>query len=108
MPDDSLETVRFSGGTHHGLVVQAPPGIAARLHDMDFEVTAAGGLFDRIEQVRIRGVRVVARPGETPPPPVLKRPVVVDPVLDFTAPPPTPRRSRPAPAVGPLFRTPSR
>jgi hypothetical protein len=94
MSDDARATVRFTGGPHHGLVVTAPPDLAARLPDMQFEITAAGGLFDTVAQMRIRGVKVLVRPGETPPPPPAPKrtPVPAAPVLDLT-PAPTVRRA---------------
>jgi hypothetical protein len=61
-----VERVRFTGGEHSGLVVEAPPDIAERLPLMRFAVMAGGQLFDLVEQCRIPGTRVVARPGDAP------------------------------------------
>ncbi len=84
MPEfDRQEIVQFSGGEHHGLVVEAPAELAARLPGMRFTVTAAGQLFDLEEQCRLREVRVITRPGATrpapAPKPAPKPPAVVEP-----------------------------
>jgi hypothetical protein len=110
-----VEIVSFSGGAHHGLVVEAPAAIAARLADMSFTVTAAGQLFDLDEQCRIREVRVITRPGEARPEPVpapvVPTPVEVEPVpvepvaFDLTRTAPTPEPRRPTVAL-PQFRAP--
>jgi hypothetical protein len=70
---DRVEIVQFSGGEHHGLVVEAPAALAARLPRMRFTVTAAGQLFDLEEQCRLREARVITRPGATRPTPAPAR-----------------------------------
>jgi hypothetical protein len=61
-----VELVRFTGGEHSGLVVEAPYAVAERLPVMRFEVLAGGQLYDPVAQCRIPGTRVVTRPGEPP------------------------------------------
>jgi hypothetical protein len=61
-----VELVRFSGGEHSGLLVEAPAEVAERLPLMRFVVLAGGQLYDPVEQCRIPGTRVVRRPGRTP------------------------------------------
>src|SRR3954471_7567510 len=75
--NDRVEIVRVGGGVHHGLVVEAPAHIAARLHAMSFEVLATGRLYDTTHQRRIPGARVItpaAQQPETSPPPTPARP----------------------------------
>src|SRR3954447_11221949 len=77
--NDRVEIVRFSGGVHHGLVVEAPAHIAARLHAVSFEVLATGRLYDTIRQRRIPGARVITAATErpqTPPPAVAAEPAL--------------------------------
>lgn len=73
MPIHSKVEVRFSGGEHSGLVVEAPAELADRLPGMRFTVLASGQLFDLVEQCRMREVRVIRRAGE---PPVAVAPLV--------------------------------
>jgi hypothetical protein len=61
-----VELVRFSGGEHSGLLVEAPADVAERLPVMRFVVLAGGQLFDPVEQCRIPGTRVVRWPGQPP------------------------------------------
>ena len=104
--NDRVETVRFTGGQHHGLVVQAPPHIAERLHSMKFEVLATGQLYDLARQQRIPHTRAITpAPAPAPvaaaavPEPATSAPEL--PILDRTpAPAPT---TRPAPAM-PVFQ----
>jgi hypothetical protein len=99
--------LRFTGGPHSGLVVEAPADVVQRLPHMTFEVTAAGGLFDVVAQARIRGVRVVARPGEAPPvPPARQVAAVPESATLPSASVPRPKR---VPTVGaPQFLPPRR
>jgi hypothetical protein len=60
-----VDLVRFTGGEHSGLVVEAPSELAARLPAMRFVVLAGGELFDPVGQRRIPGARVVRRTGES-------------------------------------------
>lgn len=106
-----METVRFTGGQHHGLIVQAPAHIAERLHAMSFEVLATGQLYDTARQCRIPGTRAVnATPQPVPKPaPVIAvaapEPAAPAPVLDLTPPSaPATTAPRPAPVAMPLFQ----
>lgn len=101
--------VRFSGGEHSGLVVQAPPDLAERLPDMKFVVLAGGQLYDLVEQCRLREARVIVRPGQQPPAGPSPVPAVVppepavpeQPVLVAQPAPPRPRLAAPG---APLFQ----
>ncbi|MCO1655536.1 hypothetical protein [Pseudonocardia humida] len=101
--NDRVEIVRFSGGEHDGLVVEAPPHIAARLHAMRFEVLATGRLYDLTDQCRIPGARAVAPPAVPPAaPPAATPPVAVPaaaPLPTAVIPAPTPSPDQQAPAV---------
>jgi hypothetical protein len=100
---DRVDIVRFTGGEHHGLVVEAPAAVAAQLHAMKFEVLASGRLYDVARQRRIPGARVLAEPPAPPIAPPPPEPVAVVVPAD---PPPAPRRTDPirqAPGA-PVFR----
>jgi hypothetical protein len=79
--NDRVEIVRFSGGVHHGLVVEAPSHVAARLHTLSFEVLATGRLYDTARQRRIPGARVISAATEQPqaPPPAAPAPSTTPP-----------------------------
>ena len=105
--NDRLEIVRFTGGEHDGLVVEAPPHVAARLHVMRFEVLATGRLYDLVEQCRIPGARAVTPPVAAPPaaPAPVTTPPVAAPAVVVPAPTSSPEQQAtavlepPAPAA---------
>ena len=122
--DDRVEIVRFSGGEHDGLVVEAPAHVAERLHAMRFEVLATGRLYDLAEERRIPGARAITPPQPRPapaprpvaipapaPPADLSTTAVLEPQAPVEVPrfadpePPAPRRPALPPPSMPLFRS---
>jgi hypothetical protein len=107
--NDRVEIVRFSGGEHDGLVVEAPAHVAERLHAMRFEVLATGRLYDLTEERRIPGARAITPPEPraipAPRPPAIPSPAppvdpAVDPAVDLAA---TAVLEPPAPVEAPRF-----
>jgi hypothetical protein len=125
--NDRVEIVRFTGGEHDGLVVEAPAHVAERLHVTRFEVLASGRLYDLAEERRIPGARAITPPEPRPapvpapaplpaaipspaPPVDLAATAVLEPPSPVEAPrfaapePPAPRRPVPPLPTMPLFQ----
>ncbi|WP_214401766.1 hypothetical protein [Pseudonocardia lacus] len=92
--NDRLEIVRFTGGEHDGLVVEAPPHVAERLHATRFEVLATGRLYDLTDQCRIPGARAITPPTA----PATTKPAA-EPMPAAVIPSPTPSPEQPATSV---------
>jgi hypothetical protein len=118
--NDRVEIVRFTGGEHDGLVVEAPAHVAERLHAMRFEVLATGRLYDLTDQCRIPGARAITPPAPRPAPEV-EAPVPAAVAIPAPAPspeqpatavleppalmpPPAPRRAVPPLPTMPVFQ----
>jgi hypothetical protein len=101
VPPNTRVQIRFSGGEHNGLIVEAPLELADRLPGMRFTVLASGQLFDLAEQRRMREVRLISRPGAQP---EISRPIsptATSPEADVDVKPELPEPPDVAPPVPP-------